>query len=394
MEEVKEDSDSVDSDLPRSPVKRMLSIIIRRKKSRKPAVHEVHGSNAQPVEVAADASHEVYELPVPLEPVELDCNEGTDQVTELGTESTNGLSAYERARRKLDRQLQGPVPTYAPPPTEKTGHDVSPVAHYRPSDEPSPASSPTYANSNSLPNSLPSPMTPHHVEWTNRHFDLPSPMTVAPPFPSPHFPGTSSDPSATYSTHSAQSPISPRSLRSRPSNFEAQSLSRSSSSNVSPISPVGGSIIPPSPTFQRTPIDPARIICLGPLPENVQLPHHQPSIPRLVLPDGRAVTPRLMSLGPPQSPSSPLPPPSGSHHRRRSTSTLGSNYTVEEENRIRDEVTRHECVRHQGEQAPEEEGTDDFPHSPLSMERIDAGSELVHVPQLADKRYSWEDDHR
>jgi hypothetical protein len=25
------------------------------------------------------------------------------------------------------------------------------------------------------------------------------------------------------------------------------------------------------------------------------------------------------------------------------------------------------------------------------MERIDAGSELIHVPQVAEKRYSWED---
>jgi hypothetical protein len=25
------------------------------------------------------------------------------------------------------------------------------------------------------------------------------------------------------------------------------------------------------------------------------------------------------------------------------------------------------------------------------MERIEAGSELIHVPQVAEKRYSWED---
>ncbi|OIW28450.1 acid protease [Coniochaeta ligniaria NRRL 30616] len=389
VEEAKDDSESVDSDQPRSPVRRMLSVIIRRKKSRKPVVHEVHGHDRQLVEVAADASHEVYELPVPPEPVELDSTEGTDEVTELGTESSRGLTPYELARRKLERQLQGPVPTYTPPPPEKMGQDISPVPHYRPSDEhePSPASSPTYANTNSLPNSLPSPMSPHPMDWTNRHFDLPSPLTVAPPFPSPHFPGTNSDPSATYSTGSPQSPTSPHSLHSRPSIPEV-SVSRSNSANVSPISP----IIPPSPTYQRTPIDPARVICLGPLPENVQLPRHHPTIPRLILPDGRALDPRPRSGSP--TTNLPIQPPHSGHHRRRSTSTLGSNYTVDEEIHIQNNISRDDSLRHQHDEAPQEEQSDDYPRSPRSMERIDGGSELVHVPQLADKRYSWEDDHR
>lgn len=393
VEEAKDDTESVESDQPRSPVRRMLSVIIRRKKSRKPVVHEVHGNDRQLVEVAADANHEVYELPVPLEPVELDSSGGTDEGTELGTESSHGLSPYELARRKLERQLQGQLPIYTPPPPEKMGQDISPVAHYRPSDEPSPASSPTYANTNSLPNSLPSPMSPHPMDWTNRPFDLPSPMTVAPPFPSPHFPvGNSepSDPSATYSSRSPQSATSPHSLHSRPSIPEV-SVTRSNSSDVSPVSPVGP-IIPPSPTYQRTPIDPARVICLGPLPGNVQLPRHHPSVPRLILPDGRALDPRptLGSLS--QSPSSQ--PPHSGHHRRRSTSTLGSNYTVDEEIQLQNNISRGESLSRQHDEAPQEEQSDDYPRSPHSMERIDGGSELVHVPQLADKRYSWEDDHR
>lgn len=402
VEEVKDDSESVESDLPRSPVRRMLSVIIRRKKSRKPVVHEVHGDDRQLAEVAADANHEVYELPVPVEPVELDSSEGTDDVTELGTESSQGLSAYELARRKLERQLQGPVPTYTPPPLEKTMQDMSPVAHYRPSDEPSPASSPTYANTNSLPNSLPSPMSPHPADWTNRHFDfpspmtnrhfdLPSPLTVAPPFPSAHFPGTNSNPSATFSTHSPQSPTTPHSLHSRPSIPEV-SVSRSNSANVSPISPVGPAIPPPPTNLQRTPIDPARVICLGPLPENVRLPRHHPTIPRLILPDGRALDPRPMAVSPAQG--APLQPPHPGHHRRRSTSTLGSNYTVEEEMHIQNSLSRDVSTRHQHDEAPPEEQSEDYPRSPHSMQRIDGGSELVHVPQLADKRYSWEDDHR
>jgi hypothetical protein len=385
VEEMKEDTESIDSGSPRSPVRRMLSIIIRRRRSKRPVIHEVDGSHTQPVEFAADASHEVYELPVPLEPVELDSNDGgTDEATEFGTDNSQGLSPYELARRKLDRQLQGPSPVYASalptaPMPEKMGQDVSPVAHYRPSEEPSPASSPSYANTNSLPNSLPSPMTPHPGDWTNRHFDLPSPMTVAPPFPSPHFPGNNSG--ANTSPLSPTSPHSLHSLRTQIPSFE-----RSNTPNVSPISP-GGPIIPPSPTYQRTPIDPSRVVCLGPLPDNVQLPRLQLALPRLITPDGRIINSRPSPVSP-QSPLAPISAQSG--HRRRSTSTLGSDFTVEEENRAQD-ISRHGSSGQQHHEQPkEEQGTDDFPRSPRSMERIDGGSELVHVPQLADKRYSWE----
>lgn len=404
VEEVKDDSESVKSDTPRSSVRRMLSVIIRCKKSKKAAAHEVHGEDRQMAEVAADANHEVYELPVPLEPVELDSSEGTDEVTELGTESSHGLSAYELARRKLERQLQGPVPTYAPPPPEKTVQDMSPVAHYRPSDEQSPtSSSPTYANTNSLPNSLPSPMSPHPADWTNRHFDLPSPMTirhcdlpspltVAPPSPSARFPGPDSDPSATPSGRSPQSPISQDSLHSGPP-LPDLPVSRSNSTDVSPVSPVGPAVLPPPTNLQRTPIDPSRVICLGPLPENVQLPRHHPSLPRLLLPDGGARNPRLTTMSPPQHP--PQQPAPSAHHHRPSTSTLGSDYTFEEEIQLRNQtdISQNGYMRHQLDEIPVEERSNDYPKSPASLERIDGGSELVHVPQLADKRYSWEEDH-
>lgn len=381
VDDDKDGSESVNSDLPKSPVKRMLSIIIRRKKSRKPAVHEVHGTSAGPVEVAADANHEVFELPVPPEPAELDSSTGGgDDMTELGIDSTHGLSPYETARLKLERQLQGPVPTYTPPSTEKSGQDVSPVAHYRPADDPSPASSPTCVSSNSFPYPLPSPLTPHS-EWAGRHFDLPSPMTVIPPSP---FPATRSDPSHTYSRQSLRSTYSRRSAQTTPP-FPPSSISRSNSSSASPISPIG-SLGPPSPAYQRTPIDPSRIVCLGPLPENVQLPHHRPSIPQLIIQDRPTAPPAASSVSPLQS-FSPSESPPRSVHLRRSTETLGSNYTVEEESRIRDEIARHESLRSQSHEGHS-------PQSPHSMGRIDAGSELIHVPQLAEKRYSWEEDGR
>jgi len=81
------------------------------------------------------------------------------------------------------------------------------------------------------------------------------------------------------------------------------------------------------------------------------------------------------------------------HHRsvtRGSTDTLGSDFTVEEENRLQ---TTDEVANQQGVGAGHQrEGHDhDIPRSPRSMERIDGGSELIHVPQVAEKRYSWED---
>jgi hypothetical protein len=177
-----------EDDEPKSPVKRMFTKIIRRKRSRKPAATDSEEeSGNQPVEVAADEQHQVFEMEVPPEPVELDSRDiGEDDDTDIVVEAGQELTQYEIQRRKLDRMMQGPVPTYTPSPVpipgvgqEKSAQDVSPVPHYRPSDDPSPASSPTYANSNSIPGTLPSPMTPHG-DW-NRGFDLPSPMTVMPP---------------------------------------------------------------------------------------------------------------------------------------------------------------------------------------------------------------------
>jgi len=387
-DENKEETQSIDG-LPKSPVKRMFTMIIGRKRSKKPLPAEVSGDGAQPVEVGADEQHQVFELPVPPEPVELDSNDVVDDDSDLA-EGSRGLSEYEVARRKLARQLQGPVPSYTPsasPPTSpavtvaggKSMQDVSPVAHYRPSEDPSPVSSPTYANSNSLPDSLPSPLSPH-PDWQTRMFDLPSPMTVAPPA---HIPFSL----RSRRSNSSHSPISPHSPHS-PQTFAPSSVSRSGSDSVSPTSPIGSLRMPPTPTVQRTPIDPTRVICLGPLPENVPLPNQQPPvppippIPEIVTPDGREVGIRRSfpqigvrtdNVGLRQSRAS-----------RGSNDSLGSNFTVEEERRLRGNDLS-------GPASPRPRTDDDFPRSPRSMERIEAGCELVHVPQVAEKRYSWEE---
>lgn len=384
-----------EEEVPKSPVKRMFTKIIRKKASRRPATRETD-SSTRPIEVGADAQHQIYEMPAPLEPVELDSHDVGDEGTDFGDDSAQGLSQYEIARRKLERQLQGPVPTYtqtasiAPVSSqEKSMHDISPVAHYRPLEDPSPASSPTYANSNSLPGSLPSPMTPH-VDWTNRMFDLPSPMTVAHPIHLLPVHSNGSDPTGSHS------PVSPHSIHSS----HAYAPSSPTGSNPSPTSPTG-SMQPPTPTFQRTPIDPSRVICLGPLPENVQLPRPQPPIPRIITTDA---PPPEDGAAPPDDADLPPPQPLG-HYRsatQGSSDTLGSNFTVEEADRLRtleiaDRLGTANMTAQQildSEIAREAVEPAGVPRAPRSMERIETGAELelIHVPQVAEKRYSWEDD--
>ncbi|KAI1852504.1 hypothetical protein JX266_002682 [Neoarthrinium moseri] len=415
--DIKDTDSSVEPETPRTPVARMFSRITRRlpgRRSRRGVAHEMSGDNTQPVEVGGA---ERYELAVPLEPVELDATDAhsINGTTELGTEETHEISSYELARRKMERQLQGPVPEYTPGPSplespiegaEKSFQDISRVPHYRPSNRSlrsdstslSPASTPTHDN---YSYSIPSPMTPYG-EW---------PTSRMPDFPSPAFNPPSSFSRSLSHSGSTYSPPSPGTLDHRP-------LSRSASSSGSPPS-TNASLMPPVPTFQRAPIDPSKVVCLGPLPNNIR-PPHPTSMPRLLSPAGHAFT--LPTI------------PSAAESRRESTAdTLGSNFTVDEEAHIRDEIERNGTF---GEPVAEEEpelhsarsfgtldGTDlvhipqpttpitatpntgrletrvDLVHVPTPVDptvvsssaaqRLN-GFDLVHVPQPAEKRYSWE----
>ncbi|KAL2153391.1 hypothetical protein VTH82DRAFT_4546 [Thermothelomyces myriococcoides] len=346
---------------PQSPIKRMLTKIIRKKRSRRPVSQQTNETNTGPAEVGADAQHQVFEMPVPPEPVELDSHDVGDNDSDFGGESTRGMSQYEITRRKLDRQLQGPVPTYTPPtapfppgPAQgKSMHDPSPVAHYRPPEDPSPTSTPTYANGSSFPGTLPSPLTPHG-DWANRGFELPSPLTVAPQTNFLNAPSNVSDhnysPVSPHSAHSAHSLHSLHSLQS-PHTYAPSSVTRSGS-DASPTTPTGSMQLP-GPAIQRTPIDSSRVTQGLPLP---QPPGHR----------------RSFTQG--------------------STETLGSDYTVEEETRLRAAESLGAIPQTTGQEHQHENQDQDIPRSPCSMGRIEAGSELVHVPQVAEKRYSWEED--
>ncbi|KAK7956937.1 eukaryotic aspartyl protease [Apiospora aurea] len=312
-------------------LERIFSRITKRfsaKRGKKTDVHEVAGSTTRAVEVGADMNHERYELAVPPEPVELDASDAhsINDTTDFGSEDAHNLGAYEFARMKMDRQLQGPVPEYTPP--------------------------------------------------------------------------------------------------AKGLSLEEEGRS-DSSGGVSPTSPTGLLLQPPPPATQRAPIDTSRIVCLGPLPNNVRLPHQRPVPPRLVGPEGHAFV----------MPTIPSAEESRRESRRGSNDTLGSNFTVEEDEQGGLRVVEGDNTRRGSfggltpPSEPEEEpsptssrldGQDEFIHIPQPpprsedfSNRLDPradlvhiptppgapsptrgcldGVDVVHIPQPASRRYSWEE---
>lgn len=378
IEEGKDTASTIMPEPPRTPMTKIFDKIMGKKKPKKYSPHEIMGSTAQPVEVAADANHAVYELPVPVNPIELDGDDGKSihEHTEFATKDTQALDTYEAARRKVEMQLQGPVPAYTPPenpadfpPPEKSIPDMSPVATYRPvvdfdssatasspSSTTSPASqtSPTACNnSSSSQGSMPSPMSSPQADWTNRMPDLPSPMTDGQTYPSPTF-------SVGNYGQTAARPVS--------MNSEAFAPSRSNSSNAPPSALPLLPVSPPPSTHQRTPIDPSNVICVGPLPENISLS------------ETRTIAP-LCSQG-----RSLLQVPEVLADRRLSTDTLGSNFTEFEEQLLaQQELTRQASLP---EMQPRSHSAE--PERPWGRQRLD-GTEWIHIPQPAERRYSWEE---
>lgn len=388
MVESKDASSSISPETHKSAVGRILSKITRSKLSPKTVVVTTKSSQ-QPSEVP---NSEIYELPAPLPPVELDGDDGTSMNgdTELGTDSSQNMSAYDMARRKMERQLQGPVPAYSPPqdgimPTsEKTIHDINPAPISAPPvHQLSPASStrsPEGTNPNSIPVSLPSP-THNWMDWTSPASDTPSPMTSSFPTSYPNGGSTSmlNNSLPTSATENGSEP----STQGNPTSDDLPSpVSSSSGASLPPTQP------PQAATTQRAPIDPSRVVFLGPLP-------------------GQHVPTRGNSALSHASANSVIP------GNNQSLESLGSNFTEEEE-RIVEEVSRQTTSRSDlhaeatGRIRPApppaiqtggttllrglSERTTHQPDTPHSQERIDPGTELVHVPQLAEKRYSWEED--
>lgn len=394
-------------DAPTTPIRRILSKITKpfsAKKVQRPQIHEAPLNSSRAVEIGADSSHERYELPAPMEPAELDAsdNHSLHDAVVLETNDTRTQHVYEIARRKMERQLQGPLPEYTPPNSElslddpaKSRQDVSRVAHYRPSDHLQADQNPSPASTNDhlpYPYPLPSPMT-SLGDWSSSSRAL-DPLSPEDCKSSSDFTRSSSNPSTSHSLHS-------------PNLFNTTPQRLSGSTQCSPASPTE-SLQPPSPSHQRTrraSIDPSRVICLGPLPSNIRPPHPSPTR-RLSRPNVLGFTmPTISSAQESQ--------------RHSAADTLGSNFTM---NEISDDGSSDGTIGPQPSgpadalirldredlvQVPQplpltSEAVNrlntrtEMAHVPSiaslpspSGDRID-GVDVVHVPQPAPKRYSWE----
>ncbi|RGP65044.1 hypothetical protein FLONG3_9379 [Fusarium longipes] len=322
------------------------------------------GDNEEKVVEAPD--NQIHEMSAPLPPVELDADDcmSWNDDTELGTDNSNNLSAYEIARRKLDRQLQGPVPSYSPP---ANGAEIPPEkAIYQPNPANCPPTvlqlSPSASlkvspegesNANSMV--LPSPLTPRFDPNGRLINALPQLVATMPVSPT------------TDSIPSLNSPLSPHSdERTRNPTIMDSNREHQPSSNPSVN-------IPQQRLVQRTPIDSSRVVLLGALPPDARF--------------SRNTVPQNSS---------------DEHHQgvnhfphgNATSDSLGSNFTVDEEAA---EPTRRLDLGTNGSSIGAAIANSQQGHSADNYDtargsgRINPGEDLVHVPQLAERRYSWEE---
>ncbi|KAI5868434.1 acid protease [Durotheca rogersii] len=299
-------------------------------------------------EFAADQNHERYELPGP-EPVELDST-----MTKGPADAGRGgyrTNTYEYAQCQPEQQKRGLMSKYNPRMMDLSArayHSTNSTTQYGSSariESPSPASSPTH---DTLSNNIPSPLS-SRSDWTNGISDVSSPLGFVPAHTLSH---STSNPNIAYA------PPSPSSL----SGPKSGSLGRSASTVGFPMSNAHQPTTTPA-SFQRAPIESSRVVCLGPLPDSVRLPQETSTHGVLHI-DGRIIA---------MPPMPPIPSDDGESHRalksnRVSTAdTLGSNYTLEEEARM---AASRETMNIFG--------------------RIE-GADIIHIPQPASRRYSWEE---
>ncbi|KAL6861079.1 hypothetical protein J3F83DRAFT_747302 [Trichoderma novae-zelandiae] len=372
--ETKDGASTLVPETPRLPRPALFSKFTRRKKFRSEGIK--YTTPVVPLCIEAPDS-EIYELPAPISPVELDASDGEDASsiligeTVLGTDTTGSLSAYEAARRRMDRQLQGPVPEYSP---SLLGIALPPEKVIGTTDEEQTTSSvpvsPIKPESGigSLPASLPSPISSGDSSYPDTT-SYPGPGSAAAQLPN----GNSRNPydqDASLHTQLANIQSNPERSRS-PAASDPDQTSHSSMA------------------CQKTPIDPINIVCLGDLPDHLQSLRHSILLAHIVSQENRdsmsSFTPRFRA------------------EFHLSEQSLGSNFT-EEEDRIMHEMTTQATIstgRSHGEspsggpagQQGEEHSLSQeikSPHSSQRDERID-GDDIVHVPQMAAKRYSWED---
>ncbi|CAG7564808.1 unnamed protein product [Fusarium equiseti] len=352
-------------------LKSPLALLISRIMGRKHSTQQGQGDDDDKEKAIEAPDTQIHEMSAPLPPAELDgddCMSWNDD-TELGTDNSHNLSAYEMARRKMDRQLQGPVPSYSPP---ADGAEVPPEkAIY----QPDPANGPPTAlqlspsaslkvspeggsNANSM--ALPSPLTPRFD--SNGHAVNPSShsMTAMPVSPTND---SFSSPNSPLSPHSDHQTINSMTMGS---DREPQSSNHHTSISQQRL-------------VQRTPIDSSRIVLLGALPSNARF--SRDPVPRAASEEGYQAT------------------GDSSHNSDNDTiDSLGSNFTVDEEGRNGNpqEPTRRLDLGTNGSAIgaamanPQHNPSSGQPDTSRNSERINPGEDLVHVPQMAERRYSWE----
>lgn len=448
-EDLKDEAFEMREEVPRTRIGRVFSrIISRRRKPRGQDFYELSRDSSHPGRASFNRDHAFRSSSshAELDGTELNSGGGTRY---WRNQSTDGLTAYQRAIQKLDREALGPAAAHAPA-TRKSVHDISLEVHYyRPQHPLPPASAPpTEVNYTSLP-SMPSPATPRFSTRQSRRFDIPPPITIAPQTASASLVKSSTNANSTFISYSPYQYHTPHTVsplptddvgsvsRHGPSSSHSSKSNQSSRASQSPVSlssrdqvssisrnnsavqPVESrSLPPPTPTYhhsQRAPIDTENIICLGPMPDNVQFPspsnnhfrsqsqQNPRSPPKLVIPNEQHSSPASPSspsspvtqdlflhdqspLAPYQSPvksvftrelslhSARQEPADGSSRegdRRGSTDSLGSNFTVEEEARIQAQIVKNLSM--------------------LGHERVGGEGDIVHVPQPSPRRYSWEE---
>ncbi|KAI5917113.1 aspartic peptidase domain-containing protein [Camillea tinctor] len=341
--ELKDGYSTPEPDTPRSPVDRILWRMSMNVPWRKSKRHTGDGHEYGVFEVGADRSHERYEMPVQTKPIELEATETMSHIgiTDFARKPPHRQSTYEMEKLHLEMAMHGLAPQYTPLVEEPSDnhhhhHHHHTGATWHPGENPSPASSPTQ---DTYSNRLPSPVSPQS-DWTSFVPDFPSSVGLVP---------TRTLSKSTSDPHMGGTPPSPRSI-----DRFTLTRTRSASSTSSSAARVGG--------IQRTPIDPTRVVCLGPLPDNVR-----PS---------RPPWPATFALPPPP----PVPSSSSAHPREAgdngggfdrhsrclsTTDTLGSDFTIEEE-------ARQQAAR--------------------TLGRMGGFDDIVHVPQPAHRRYSWEEE--
>lgn len=347
-------------------------------------------------------NNEIFELSAPIPPAELDGdNDDLDSEGDF-TYDVRQMSTYEKTRLRMDRQLAGPVPAYSPPtsdemlsPEKNTEETVSPSTDYPQSVLIAPMADSLRSNSFGHPE--PSPIS-SRVGSSMLFGDEPSPITTT----NPSIPRSAASGRQYARTMSWGRSFEPTST-----------IQTRSDSSASPITP-SRIAFPPSVRLQRTPIDPSNVVCLGPLPEQPQQSSRPPT-PEVLHADGRTVN------------STSLYPSTDLDHDSFNSSFTEDEAEAEgEEEETRRQLRRNEeerraifaALRDVRRRAAIDTGesttldsqrrwslqTEHYerPHSSQggssSFRRNNGGNEaelpmeLVHVPQLPERRYSWEEE--